>query len=418
LSNFHLTYEWIFDTTLFPSITFHLSISSALNVMADTHGTCDPAFESVRQLLQKNIASGEELGASLCVKIDGKNVVDIWGGHTDGSKTQPWKEDTITPVWSCSKVVTNLAALILVDRGLLDVNENVAKYWPEFGANGKENVKVAHILSHSSGVSGWEPSFGMTWEDVYDVKSANEKLAAQAPWHAPGELNAYHLVNQGHLVGELVQRVSGKSLRQFIADEIAKPLDADFDLGRPESDWPRISPVVPPPDVDASAFASLDPNGVTAKTYMGSPLIGAGEKANTHGFWKAEMGGVGGISNARALAQIGSIMSLNGTVGGKQYLSPETIDKALQEQISGPDAVLFFYIRFGLGFALPSPESLPWIPDGRLCFWGGWGGSMIIMDLDRRLTIGYAMNKMQQVAIGNDCSKAYVEEIYQVLKNI
>lgn len=385
--------------------------------MADTHGPCDPAFSSVRELFQNNIATGEEVGASLCVNIDGKNVVDIWGGHTDESKTQPWNENTITPVWSCSKVVTNLAALILVDRGLLDVNENVAKYWPEFGANGKENVKVAHILSHSSGVSGWEPSLKMTWDDVFDVKSANEKLAAQAPWHAPGELNAYHLVNQGHLVGEIVQRVSGKSLRQFIADEIAKPLGADFDLGRPESDWPRISPVIPPPDVDASAFASLDPNGVTAKTYMGSPLIGAGERANTHGFWKAEMGGVGGISNARALARIGSIMSLNGMVDGRQYLSPETVDKALEEQIAGPDAVLFFYLRLGLGFGLPSPQSLPWIPDGRLCFWGGWGGSVVIMDLERRVTIGYAMNKMQQVALGNDCSKAYVEEIYKVLNN-
>lgn len=396
-------------------ITLSLVIFTSANAMADTYGPCDPAFNSVREAFAEKITKGEELGASLCVNIDGKNVIDIWGGHVDEAQTRPWNQDTITPIWSCSKVVSNLAALMLVDRGLLDVNENVAKYWPEFGANGKENIKVSHILSHSSGVPGWEPSEKMTWEDIFDVKSANAKLAAQAPWFAPGELNTYHIINQGHLVGEIVQRVSGRSLRQFIADEIAKPLGADFDLGRPESEWSRISPVIPPPNVPAEAFAHLDPNGVTAKTYQGSPLLGAAEQANTPKFWKAEMGGVGGISNARALAQIGSIISQNGTVDGKQYLSPETIDRALEEQIAGPDAVLFLYLRFGLGLGLPVPQSLPWIPDGRICFWGGWGGSILIMDLERRMTIAYAMNKLQQVALGNDCTKAYVEEIYKVL---
>lgn len=384
--------------------------------MASTHGPCDPAFNSVRDLLEKNLADGEELGASICVNIDGKNVVDIWGGYADEAKTKPWKEDTITAVWSSTKVVTNLAALILYDRGLLDVNEKVAKYWPEFAANGKENIKVSHILSHSSGVSGWEPSAKMTWEDIYDVKSANAKLAAQEPWHTPGEYSAYHIINQGHLVGEIVERVSGKSLSQFIADEIAGPLGADFALGRPESDFPRIAHVVPPPDIPTDAFGKLDPNGVTVKTYLGSPLQGSGARANTPEFWKAELGGMGGISNARALARIASIISLNGTVDGKQYLSPETINKATEEQVSGPDAILFFFVRFGLGFALQSPQSFPWIPEGRIVLWGGWGGSLVIMDLERRATITVAMNKMQQVSIGNDCTKAYAQEIFRVLQ--
>jgi len=383
-----------------------------------THGQCDPAFKSVRDLLEKKLADGEEIGASLCVNIDGKNVVDIWGGYKDEAKTIPWEEDTITPVWSCSKVVSNLAALILVDRGLLDVNENVAKYWPEFGVNGKENVKVSHILSHSSGVSSWDTSHKLTWKDVFDLKSTNAKLATQAPWHTPGELNAYHLTNQGHLVHEIVERVSGKPLHQFITDEIAKPLGADFSLATPESEWPRIAPVFLPPPPSAEDFAQLDPDGVTAKTYFGSFHLGSPAICNTPEFWKAGMGGVGGVSNARALARIGSIISQNGIVDGKQYLSPETIEKALQEQISGPDAVLFYFVRYGLGFALPSPDSFPWIPNGRIGFWGGWGGSIIIMDLDRRATITFTMNKMEQATVGKETSKAYVTEIYKVLGNL
>ncbi|OQE31754.1 hypothetical protein PENSTE_c001G01706 [Penicillium steckii] len=383
-----------------------------------THGQCDPAFQSVRDLLEKKLADGEEIGASLCVNIDGENIVDVWGGHKDEAKTIPWEEDTITLVWSCSKVVSNLAALILVDRGLLDVNENVAKYWPEFGANGKENVKVSQILSHTSGVSGWEPSHKMTWDDIYDLKSANAKLATQAPWHTPGELNAYHLINQGHLVGEIVERVSGKPLHQFITDEIAKPLGADFSLSTPDSEESRIAPVFPPPPPDAGAFGQLDPEGVTMKTYTGSPLIGSDKFCNTPEFRKAGMGGVGGVSNARALARIGSIVSRNGTIDGKKYLSPETIEMALQEQVSGPDAVLFFFVRYGLGFALPSPETFPWIPNRRLCFWGGWGGSILIMDLERRATITFVMNKMGQASVGKETTIEYVTEIYKVLDSL
>ncbi|KAJ5082240.1 hypothetical protein N7532_011283 [Penicillium argentinense] len=389
--------------------------------MTDPHGYCDPAFNSVRELFQQKLINGDELGASLCVNIDGKNVLDIWGGYADAAQTTPWETNTITPVWSCSKIVTNLAALILIDRGQLDVNENVATYWPEFGANGKENVKVSHILSHSSGVSGWEPSYKITWDEIYNVKAANAKLASQEPWHVPGELSAYHLINQGHLVGELVERVSGKSLRQFIADEIATPLAADFDLGRPESERSRFAPVIPPPPPSAaaaSAFAQMDPNSIGGKTILGAPFVGAAEKSNEPDFWKAAMGGVGGISNARALARIGSIISRNGTVDGKQYLSPETIERALQEQVSGVDAVLFMYLRFGLGVALPAPQSLPWIPEGRLCFWGGWGGSFVIMDLERRMTIAYSMNKMQNVSLGNECTIAYVEDIYKVVNSL
>lgn len=376
--------------------------------MAATHGDCDSAFTSVRKLLQERIASGAELGACICVNIDGKNVLDIWGGHADAARTKPWDKDTLTPVWSCSKVVTSLAALILVERGLLDPDEKVATYWPEFAANGKENVKVSHLMSHSSGVPSWDPP--MSLAGVYDTQNATARLANQAPWWTPGEHSGYHLTNQGHMIGELVRRISGKSLKQFIAAEIAAPLGADFTLGVPEKDWPRTADLTPPPPLPMDG---LDPKSVAARAFRGAPV--RAEEAMTPGFRNAEIGAANGFSNARALARIGSIVALNGTVDGKQYLSPRVVDRMLEEQVRGNDLVISSYLRFGLGVGLPVPQSLPWIPENRLCFWGGWGGSIIIMDLDKRMTIGYAMNKMGTGTLGNDNTQVYVKEIYRIV---
>lgn len=379
--------------------------------MANTYGYCDPTFTSVRDLLQQNIANNSEVGASLCVNIDGRNVIDLWGGHFDPERTKPWKKDTVTAVWSCSKVVCNLAALTLIDRGLLDPNENVAAYWPEFAARGKENVKVWQIMSHSSGVSGWEPP--ISWEDVFHLRKSTEKLAAQEPWWTPGERNGYHLVNQGHLIGEIVRRVSGKSLTQFISDELTTPLGADFQLGVSEKDWSRTADVIPPPPRD---LEGVELNPVALKVYAGPPMDAT--ISSTPAFRGAEIGGAGGFSNARALARIGSIVSLGGAVDGKKYLSADTIDKMMTEQISGHDMVTFLYIRYGLGVGLPVPQTFPFIPEGRICYWGGWGGSLMIMDRDRRMTIGYAMNNMGSAVIGNDRSQEYVEEIYKILDTL
>ncbi|OGE56126.1 hypothetical protein PENARI_c003G06437 [Penicillium arizonense] len=376
--------------------------------MADTYGSCDPAFTRVRDLLQERLVTGEELGASICVNIDGKNIVDIWGGHADAAKSRPWEKDTLTVVWSCSKVVTALAALTLVDRGLLDVEERVSKYWPEFAANGKEDVRVWHILSHSSGVPQWDKP--ITMEFMYDTKASTDALAQQAPWFKAGEVSAYQLVNHGHLIGELVRRVSGKPLKQFIADEIAGPLGADFRLGVPEEDWPRTADIIAPA-VDMPE--GLDPQSVLARAFIN--LTPKAEDSMTPGFRGTEAGGVNGFGNARSLARIGSIVSLKGTVDGKQYLAPKTIDQMIQERIRGIDLVLYLNLRIGLGVGLPVPESVTFIPEGNICFWGGWGGSFLAMDLDRRMTIAYAMNKMGPGILGNENCKAYIDAIYEIM---
>ena len=378
--------------------------------MVQVSGTCADRFTAVREALEDNLATGEELGASICVDIDGERVVDVWGGFRDEDRTSPWTEDTITNVWSTTKTVTSLAAMVLVDRGELDPYAPVARYWPEFAAAGKDGVEVRHLLSHTSGVSGWDQPF--TVEDMYDWETATARLAAQAPWWEPGAASGYHANNQGHLVGEVLRRITGTPLKQFVAEQIAAPLGADFQIGALEQDWSRIAPVVPPPPLPFD-LAALPPDSPVVRTFTG-PVADA-RKANTAGWRRADLGALNGHSNARAVARVLSVVARGGEVDGVRLLSPDTIDVIFDEQADGVDLVLGVPVRFGIGWALPKPELVPYIPDGRICFWGGWGGSLIITDLERRLTIAYMMNKMAPGIIGSPRSEAYVRAVYSAL---
>lgn len=253
----------------------------------------------MREAFAQQLESGNELGASLAVDIDGDTVVDIWGGWCDAARRLPWTEHTITNVFSTTKTVTSLAALMLVDRGRLDPYAPVATYWPEFAENGKEHIAVRQILGHTSGVSGWDAPFAVA--DMYDWDFSTKRLASQKPWWEPGTASGYHACNQGHLVGELVRRVTGKQLKAFVADEIAGPLGADFEIGAIESDWERIAPVIPPPPLRLDMDA-LDRNGPAYKTFTG-PLLPA-ESANGPDWRRADMGALNGHGNARSVARI------------------------------------------------------------------------------------------------------------------
>ena len=378
--------------------------------MADIQGSCDERFGAVREVLAECLDSGEELGASIVLDLDGDVAIDMWGGYRDEARTQPWVSDTITNVWSTTKTITSLAALMLVDRGQLDVDAPVARYWPEFAAQGKQDVLVRHILSHASGVSGLDqPAVA---EDLYDWTAGTSRMAAQAPWWPPGTASGYHALNFGHLVGEVVRRISGQTLKQFVAEEIAGPLGADFQIGAAESDWHRISDVIPPPPLPFD-FAALDPDSPAVKTLTG-PLVPA-EVANTPGWRRADIGAANGHANARSVARIMSVVARGGEVDGVRLLSQDTIDLIFREQQNGIDLVLGVPLRFGIGYGLPQLDILPWIPDERICYWGGWGGSMIVMDVGRRMTISYMMNKMGPGIVGSDRSAEYGQAIYDAL---
>jgi CubicO group peptidase (beta-lactamase class C family) len=375
---------------------------------ATVNGACDDRFVAVHDALASNIASGEEVGAAIAVDIDGDLVVDLWGGHRDAARTLPWERDTIVNVWSTTKEVTALAVLMCVDRGLIDLDAPVARYWPEFAANGKESVVVRDLMAHRSGVAAWDQP--VVVEDLYDWQRSTERLAAQAPWWEPGTASGYHAVNFGHLLGELVRRVTGKHLKEFVATEIAGPLGADLQIGATADDDHRIADIIPPPPVPRDAL-SLPPDSLMLRTFS-SPALGA-ETANTAAWRRADIGGANGHTNARALVRTMSLIS-RGAVG-PLTLSQQTIDRIFEEQVRGIDLVLGVPLRWGIGFGLPEPATLPYIPDERICFWGGWGGSLTIMLPESKTTISYVMNKMAPGIIGSDRGEAYASAIFAAL---
>ena len=246
--------------------------------MADVSGFCSQQFAPLRAEFERQLDSGAELGASLAVTVAGVPVVDLWGGWADVDRTKPWEHDTITCVWSTTKTITVIAALTLVDKGKLDVFAPVARYWPEFGANGKQRVEVRHLLSHTSGVSGWEQPF--RYAEVYDWKASTAHLAAQAPWWEPGSASGYHSTTHGHLVGEVVRRITGQSLGRYVADEIAGPLGADFIIGLHTDDLERVSDVCYPGYVDVEVLD--EPESVAAKPRH-SPSIWPGRRRQPGG---------------------------------------------------------------------------------------------------------------------------------------
>ncbi|MET0838982.1 MAG: serine hydrolase domain-containing protein [Marmoricola sp.] len=378
--------------------------------MAEVHGTADARLEPVREVLAEQLDSDNELGASIVVDVGGQTLLDIWGGWRDETKTTPWAEDTIVNVWSTTKTVTSLAALMLVDRGQLDPYEKVAAYWPEFGENGKDQIEVRHLMSHTSGVSGWDQPF--TVEDMYDREKSTARLAEQAPWWEAGTASGYHAQNQGHLVGELVRRTSGSTLTEFVAEEITQPLGADFQIGAVEKDWDRIAPVTPPPPSGID-FAALDQDSPMFKTFTGP--VGSPDAANTPAWREAEIGALNGHGNARSVARMLRALSLGGTVGGVRLLSPDTIDLIFDEQSHGPDLVLGVNLRFGIGYALPETQTVPYVDQGKTCYWGGWGGSVIMCEVENGVTISYMMNRMAPGIIGSDRSEAYVTAVHECL---
>jgi len=334
-------------------------------------------------------------------------VADFWGGFIDQERTTPWEENTLVNVWSTTKTMTSLAALILAERGQLDLDAPVATYWPEFAANGKQDVLVKHLMSHTSGVSGWAQP--VVQEDLYDQDRSAAMLAAQAPWWEPGTASGYHAINQGHLVGEVIRRISGRSLGTFFAEEIAGPLHADFFIGLPPSEDSRVSDIVPPPPLPID-IESLDPDSPTFKTFTGPPVDA--NHANTEAWRRAEIGAANGQGNARSVCRIQSVVPNGGTFDGVTLLSPPTIERIFEEQADGIDLVLGAHLRFGIGYGLPVLDTIPYLPDRKICFWGGWGGSMVINDVDRHICFTYMMNQMAPGIIGGPTAEALITALY------
>jgi CubicO group peptidase (beta-lactamase class C family) len=359
--------------------------------MAEVSGTWDERYERVAETLAKSIESGADVGASVAVMHDGEPVVDIWGGHQDVALTKPWERDTIINVWSTTKTMTFLCALMLADRGELDFFAPVAKYWPEFAANGKERVEVRHVMSHTAGLSGWQEP--MAVEDLADWEKCVSALAAQKPWWEPGTASGYHAVTQGYLIGEILRRITGTSIGKWFASEVAEPLSADFHIGLPATEDDRVCPVIPPEMPDLSF---LDPFSIPIRTLSNPPL--SADWANEPWWRRAEIPAANGHGNARSVATVQSIIAGAGQARGVRLLSEKGTEVIFSEQANGTDLVLMVPIRFGMGYGLAG-ELMPGGP--RTCYWGGYGGSVIVMDQDIRLTVCYVMNRMESGLVGD-----------------
>ena len=356
--------------------------------MANIQGTWNNEFAGVQEALAKNLDSGEDIGASAAVFIDGEPVVDIWGGYFDEARTRPWEKHTIVNMFSTTKTMTALCALILVDRGEIDLHAPVKKYWPEFAAAGKERIEVRHLLGHTSGMAGWTET--VTFEDIYDPEKSTTLLARQAPWWEPGTAPGYQPITFGTLIGEVIRRVTGKTLGKFFAEEVAGPLGADYHIGTgPECD-DRVSLMI-----QSSPY--IQPTGrlISDRAYF-NPFA-TPQRAGTIPWRRAELGGSNGHGNARSVALLQSVLSCGGQVGKVRLLSREGCERALQEQANGTDLVFGLPIRWGLGFALSSPvvdQIYGQRTKGhRIAMWGGSGGSFVLNDLDLRMTVAFVMNK-------------------------
>ncbi len=362
--------------------------------MSDVQGFVHDGFEKVRETFAKNFETGADVGASFCVTKDGETVVDLWGGYADAAKTRPWARDTIINVYSTTKTMTALTALLLADRGLIDFGAPVARYWPEFAANGKAGVTVAHLMSHSAGLSGWKEKISKA--DLYDWDKATSLLAAQAPFWEPGAAAGYHALTQGYLVGEVIRRVTGKSVGTVFREEIAGPLGADFWIGLPASEDDRVAELIPPPPGEAvgdgGAQNELQTNMAT------NPGIDVGE-TRTRAWRVAEIPAAGGTGNARSVAEIHAILANGGVAQGKRFLSEAGARKALELQVEGTDKVMGIPARFGLGFGLAG-GAVP-LPHPNSLYWGGYGGSIILIDMDARTTLSYVMNVMHGTTTGD-----------------
>lgn len=382
---------------------------------AEICGECDQRLSAVRKAFAKNFEIGEDIGASFAATINGEFVIDIWGGYADAEQTRPWDRDTIVNVWSTTKVMTALCAHMLVDRGQLDLNSPVAKYWPEFAQAGKERIPVRYLLSHTSGLAGFDEPISV--EVLYDWDHIIDMLARQAPWWEPGTKSGYHALTFGYLVGEVVRRITHKSLGTFFREEIAAPLKADFHIGLPAEYDSRVADLVPPPVLKPGDPGYVDPQAIAAKfpiiAKMGNPPATA-KHTRSRAWRAAEIPAANGHGNARSVVRITSVLACGGELDGVHLLSMPTIERAIEEQYYGTDLVLTVPMRWGLGFGLNSKE-FPISPNPRTFFWGGWGGSFIVVDLDAKLSFAYVMNRMRSGLTGDDRIARLTMALYAAL---
>lgn len=374
-------------------------------------GTIEPGFEKVKEAFAANWL-GYEVGAACSVVFKGKKVVDLWGGWLDTEFKTPWQEDTLVNVYSTTKGMGSLAMAVLADEGKLDYTAKVVEYWPEFGANGKENITVAQLLSHQAGLCGVTQR--LTIEDLYDWEKMTTLLANQKPLWEPGKACGYHAVTWGYFPGELIRRITGKTLGTYFREKVAEPLKADFFIGLPDAEMHRTTYMiganrariaVKPPD-PAAKMPAFYPIALL------NPDIRPFKDASSTAWRKAEIAAANGQANARGIARIYGMLANGGEIDGIRILSKKGIETALIEEVNGqePNLVTGRNMRLARGFSLNSEDFYGPNPDA--FGHAGAGGSLGFADPKANLGFGYVMNQMQVNPDDISRSKLLVDALY------
>ena len=377
-------------------------------------GRCAPGFEPVRDAFEANFTDPGEIGAAVAVVVDGRPVVDLWGGLADASTRRGWEESTPVIVFSTTKGPTAVCALLLWERGELDIDAPVAEVWPEFAAAGKGGVTTRHLLTHQAGLPVFDEP--IAFSECHDPDLVAARLAAQAPRWEPGTAHGYHPLTWGWLVGEVVRRISGRGIGSFLADEVARPLDLDLWIGLPPDKEVEVARIASGRfDLSASApgdpalvFAAslLDITSLTFQAFANPPGQFDLESFNTPELHQAEWPAANGIGTARALAR------LYGELARDRLLGSATLDEATRTQVSGPDRVVAIETSFGLGFSLHSAMSAS--EPGTFGHEGA-GGSVAFADRSRGLGFAYVMNQLTASLGADRRARRLVQAVYACL---
>jgi CubicO group peptidase (beta-lactamase class C family) len=386
-------------------------------------GDCDPRFEPVREEFERNFSERGELGASVCVFVDGQPVVDLWGGIADSATGQAWQSDTINVVMSCSKGVTATCFNMLVERGRIALDAPVATYWPEFAKNGKEAITIRQAASHQAGVAHVSAPIPPGGLNDWDVMTS--LIAEQAPYWEPGTRCGYHALTIGHILGEVIRRVDGRSVGTFLRQEVAEPLGLDLWIGLPEEHEGRVAPSLPfdpttstdpdvlnqpPPEPDSILVQLMTNNGDWITHWDSRPAHAA------------EVPAAGAITNARGLAGLYAPLSVGGAFNGVRLLDPKTITGLRYPQaVTDVDAVLGTRTSYTLGYSKswPNPRGEG---GGNAVIIGedafgtpGLGGQLGFADPAYRLAFGYTMNKHGFGTGLNARCQRLVDTVYRIL---
>jgi CubicO group peptidase (beta-lactamase class C family) len=379
-------------------------------VGTEIHGTCAAGYEPVREAFAGNFAEPGEIGASVAVAVGGEPVVSLWAGWADPGRTREWQEDTLTNVWSTTKAMTSLCAHLLIDRGELDQDAPVARYWPEFAAGGKAEIPVRWIMGHKSGLTGL--SVPVSLQDYYDWEKITDLLARQEPLFPPGSTTGYQAITFGYLVGEVIRRITGQSCGTFFGSEIAGPLGADFHIGLPATELDRCSDLqgVRPSEDEQAALAQAYANAsAAARAALMNPAL-TGDEANADDWRMAEIPAANGHGTALGLVTVYGAL----TDGSERLISAKTLQAARTGQGRFTDVVLGFPLEFGLGVALSGPEG-HFGPNPAAFGHDGFGGSAVGADPEAGVAFAYVMNRMGMNLADDPRKMALIDAVYRSL---